>query len=103
NNNDLIIDVDKMTVKKNNSIVDLTTNEFKVLLTLVSNPEQVLSRDQLIDAALGDGFEGYDRTIDTYIKNIRQKIEVNPKKPKYINTVYGAGYTFKADSNKANP
>lgn len=94
NNNDLVIDVDKMVVKKNDINTNPTTIEFKVLLALVSNPSQVLSREQLIELALGNEYEGYDRTIDTHIKNLRQKIEEDPKNPKYILTVYGAGYKF---------
>ncbi len=94
NNGDLEIDIDKMIVKKNNKNVNLTTNEFKILLTLISNQNMVLSRDQLILSAFGHEYEGYDRTIDAYIKNIRQKIETNPKSPQYIHTVYGAGYKF---------
>ncbi|NLI90133.1 MAG: response regulator transcription factor [Epulopiscium sp.] len=94
NNGDLEIDANKMIVKKAGNIVKLTTNEFKVLLALVSNPGHVLSRNQLIDLALGHEYEGYDRTIDTYIKNIRQKIESDHKNPEYIHTVYRAGYKF---------
>lgn len=94
NNGELEIEVDKMIVKKNKEIVDLTTNEYKILLALVSNPNQVLSRDQLISTAFGHNYEGFDRTIDTHIKNIRHKIENNPKSPDYIQTVYGAGYKF---------
>lgn len=94
NNGDLEIDIDKMIVKKNNIIMDFTTNEFKILLSLVSNTSNVLSREQLIESAFGYEYEGYDRTIDTHIKNIRHKIEKNPKTPEYIHTVYGAGYKF---------
>ena len=94
NNNDLVIDIDKMIVKKRDINTNPTTVEFKVLLALVSNTSQVLSREQLIDLALGSEYEGYDRTIDTHIKNLRQKIEDDPKNPKYILTVYGAGYKF---------
>lgn len=94
NNNDLVIDVEKMTVRKKDINTNPTTIEFKVLLALVSNPSQVLSREQLIELALGNEYEGYDRTIDTHIKNLRQKIEEDPKNPKYILTVYGSGYKF---------
>lgn len=97
-NGDLEIEVDKMLVRKNKNEVNLTANEFKVLLSLVSSPNQVLSREQLIEVSFGYDYEGFDRTIDTHIKNIRQKIEDNPKSPKYIQTVYGIGYKF--DSQK---
>ncbi len=96
NEGDLEIDVDKMRVNKSGEEVHLTVNEFKILLTFVSNVGQVLSREQLIEASFGYDYEGFDRTIDTHIKNIRQKIEDNPKAPKYIQTVYGAGYRFDA-------
>lgn len=94
NDNDLVIDIDKMTVRKGDINTNPTSIEFKVLLALVSNPSQVLSREQLIDLAFGSDYEGYDRTIDTHIKNLRQKIETDPKNPKYILTVYGVGYKF---------
>lgn len=94
NNGDLEVNIDKMLVLKNKVERDLTINEFKILLTLLSNPDQVLSRDQLIQSAFGHDYEGFDRTIDTHIKNIRQKIEDKPKSPQYIKTVYGAGYKF---------
>jgi len=90
----LTIFVDKFTVYKNKVDLDLTTNEFKVLLALASNPKIVFSRDQLLDKAFGYDYDGFQRTIDTHIKNIRQKIEDDPKKPSYIITVYGAGYKF---------
>ena len=97
NDGDLEILVEEMGVRKNGLKVDLTAIEFKVLLSLVSNPNIVLSREQLITSALGHEYEGYDRTIDTHIKNIRQKIEDEPKKPEYIQTVYGAGYKFSSN------
>ncbi|NLY45847.1 MAG: response regulator transcription factor [Tissierella sp.] len=94
NNNDLVIDKDKMMVTKDNTNISLTTIEFKILFALASNNSIVLSREQLIDIAFGNDYEGYDRTIDTHIKNLRQKIERDPKNPEYITTVYGAGYRF---------
>lgn len=97
NGGDLEIEVDKMIVRKNNENINFTTNEFKILLAFVSNLNQVLSRDQLIESAFGNEYEGFDRTIDTHIKNIRQKIESNPKTPEYIHTVYGSGYKFSTE------
>lgn len=93
-NGDLEVDIKKMTVKKRGIPVTLTTNEFKILATLLINPGQVFSRSHLVEKAFGMDYEAYDRTVDTYIKTIRQKIEDNPKEPKYIATVYGAGYKF---------
>ncbi|WPC43816.1 response regulator transcription factor [Clostridium sp. JS66] len=94
NNGDLEVHIKKMKVKKAGEYVNLTTNEFKVLLALLTNPGQVFSREQLVQKAFGEDYEGFDRTIDSYIKNIRQKIEDNHKEPKYIITVYGMGYKF---------
>lgn len=94
NDGDLEIDIGKMTVKKAGENVHLTTNEFQILQAFVSNINQVLSREQLIENAFGYQYDGFDRTIDSHIKNIRQKIEDHAKSPNYIQTVYGAGYRF---------
>ena len=94
----LIVELDKMLVRKDNQIIDLTANEFKVLAAFIKNSGLVLSREQLIEAAFGYEYEGYDRTVDTHIKNIRQKLEDNPKTPAYIVTVYGVGYKLRIDS-----
>jgi DNA-binding response OmpR family regulator len=72
--------------------LNLTTIEFKLLGVLVKEPGRVFSRAQLIEEALGYDFEGFDRTIDVHILNLRRKLEPNPSHPKYIRTVYGAGY-----------
>ncbi|WP_035284093.1 MULTISPECIES: response regulator transcription factor [unclassified Clostridium] len=94
NNGDLEVDIKKMIAKKQGEVVSLTTNEFKILTILLTNPEQVFSREKLVERAFGMDYEGFDRTVDTYIKNIRQKIENNHKEPLYIVTVYGMGYKF---------
>ena len=93
-NGRLVIDKDKMTVEKEQKNIEFTTNEFKILTVFIDNPGMVLSREQLIEAAFGYDYKGFDRTVDTHIKNIRQKIEDNPKSPTYIVTVYGIGYKF---------
>lgn len=93
-NGRLIVELDKMIVKKDKKIIDLTANEFKILSVFIENPGNVLSREQLIELAFGYDYEGYDRTIDSHIKNIRQKLEDDPKAPAYILTVYGLGYKF---------
>lgn len=97
NNGDLFIDTPKHIVKKAGEIVNLTPNEFKVLLTLAQNPHKVFTRSQLVSLSLGYDFEGYDRTVDTHIKNLRQKIEDDAKEPNYIVTVYGVGYKFEGE------
>lgn len=94
NNGDLEVDINKMKVKKGGQYINLTTNEFKILLSLLTNPGQVFSREQLVQKAFGLDYEGFDRNIDSHIKNIRQKIEDDHKEPKYIVTVYGMGYKF---------
>ncbi len=94
NNGELEINFDKMILQKNKEAVDLTTNEFKLLSALLTNPGQVFTREQLINKAFGYDYDGYDRTIDSHIKNIRRKIEDDPKKPRFIITVYGVGYKF---------
>lgn len=72
--------------------IDLTRTEFDILFTLASHPGRVYSRMQLMEAAQGDAFEGYERTIDAHVKNIRRKIGDDPRKPTYIQTVLGVGY-----------
>lgn len=94
NNNDLEVDIKKIIVKKHGHTINLTSNEFKVLIALLTSPGQVFSREQLVEKAFGINYDGFDRTVDSYIKNIRQKIEDIPKEPKYIITVYGLGYKF---------
>ncbi|SKA98991.1 DNA-binding response regulator, OmpR family, contains REC and winged-helix (wHTH) domain [Caloramator quimbayensis] len=94
NDGDFEVDFRKMIVKKRGSEVKFTTNEFKILKVLLANPGQIFSRNQLVEKAFGFDYGGYDRTIDTHIKNIRQKIEDDQKNPKYIQTIYGIGYKF---------
>lgn len=94
NNGDLVIDTLKHEVKKNGNTVNLTPSEYKLLMTMIKYPDKTFAREELISMALGDDFDGYDRTIDAHIKNIRQKIESDPKNPKYILTVHGIGYRF---------
>jgi two-component system alkaline phosphatase synthesis response regulator PhoP len=79
--------------------LNLTTVEFKLLGILVKEPGRVFSRAKLIEKALGYDFEGFDRTIDVHILNLRQKLEPDPKHPKYIKTVYGAGYKIAEAKN----
>jgi two-component system alkaline phosphatase synthesis response regulator PhoP len=79
--------------------LNLTTVEFKLLGVLAKEPGRVFSRVQLIDEALGYDFEGFDRTIDVHILNLRRKLEPDPSHPKYLKTVYGAGYKLSEMSN----
>lgn len=92
---DIILDRDSRTVKVGERFVDLTPSEFDILTALMSYPGRVYSRLDLLDIIQGVRYEGYERTIDTHIKNLRGKIEDDPRAPKYIETVYGVGYRFK--------
>lgn len=74
--------------------LNLTKVEFKLLGVLVKEPGRVFSRGELIEKALGYDFEGFDRTIDVHILNLRRKLEPDPRQPRYIKTVYGGGYKF---------
>jgi DNA-binding response OmpR family regulator len=91
---ELEIDFDSRAVRKNQQAIPLTPSEFRILEALVKNPNKVFTREQLIDAALGDEFDGYQRAVDSHVKNLRQKIENDPKKPDYILTLHGVGYKF---------
>lgn len=94
NNGDFVIDTVKQAVYKNGKHVHLTLVEYKLLLVLARHPERPFSREELIEKIFGFDYEGDDRTIDQHIKNLRHKIETDPKKPDYILTVYGYGYRF---------
>ncbi len=97
NDGSLIVDYDKRIIRINGEEVPFTPNEFNMLYILIENKGKVLSREQLIDKVFGIDFDGYDRTIDVYIKNIRKKIEEDTKNPKYIVTVTKVGYKFGGD------
>ncbi len=94
NNGLLKIDPLAMEVKKGDKVIPFTTTEFKILLYLAQKDQAVINRFQIVNKVLGYEFEGYDRVIDAHIKNIRHKIEADPQKPRFIKTVYGAGYKF---------
>jgi two-component system alkaline phosphatase synthesis response regulator PhoP len=89
---DLLINLDMHTVSVAGRAVELTPTEFDILVALARQPRRVFSRLQIMEQAQGDAFEGYERTIDAHVKNIRLKLEANPKKPVYILTVFGLGY-----------
>jgi len=92
----ILIDLDRHTVSRAGQSIELTPTEFEILVTLAKQPKRVFSRLQIMEQAQGDAFEGYERTIDAHIKNIRLKLEPNPKKPVYIQTVFGLGYKLEA-------
>ncbi len=88
------LDLDKRQATVRGRPLDLTPTEFDLLATLLENPGRVFSRMQLLDRVQGYAYEGYERTIDAHIKNLRQKLEEDPRHPRYILTVYGLGYKF---------
>jgi DNA-binding response OmpR family regulator len=94
---DVEFDLPRMRVLRANQAVDLTTTEFELLVTLARQPGRIFSRAQLLDAVRGTAFESYERAIDAHIKNIRRKLEPDPREPRYVLTVYGMGYKFAED------
>lgn len=90
----LAIDTTARTVFRDGAAVTLTPSEYSLLVTLATHPGRTFTRDELIQLALKDDFEGYDRVIDTHMKNLRQKIEPDSKQPRYLITVHGMGYRF---------
>ncbi len=91
---DLEIDSDAHTVTRSGESINLTPTEFNLLVTMAEQPGRTFSRLQLLEASQGTTYEGYERTIDAHIKNLRSKIEHDPKNPSYIETVFGVGYRF---------
>lgn len=100
NNEDLVIDSIKREVRKNGRVVNLTPNEYKILMAMIKYPQKAFTREELVLIALGDDYDGFDRTIDAHIKNLRQKIETDPKNPEYILTIHGVGYRFGGDASR---
>jgi len=94
NEGELAIDSLKQQVYYKDRLVSLTPNEYKLLLLLAKHPQRIFAREELVERVLGYDFEGDSRTIDQHVKNIRHKIERDPKAPAYIVTVYGSGYRF---------
>ncbi|HET9344604.1 MAG TPA: response regulator transcription factor [Candidatus Limnocylindrales bacterium] len=91
------LDVPRMRVDAGGRAVDLTPTEFQLLATLAAQPGRIFTRSQLLDAVHGVAFESYERAIDTHVKNIRRKLEPDPRSPRYVLTVYGIGYRFVDD------
>jgi len=96
----LVIDTVAQEVKKNGTIIPLTSTEFRILLSLAERPNIIFSRLQLINIVQGFDFEGFDRVVDVHVKNLRHKIEDNPQTPSFIKTVYGMGYKFIGEPDK---
>ncbi|WP_067620445.1 response regulator transcription factor [Alicyclobacillus acidiphilus] len=96
---DLVIDALQQVVYKGGVNADLTATEYKLLTTLSRHPKRIFSREELIERVFGLDFRGDVRTIDAHVKNLRAKIEDDPKNPVYIHTVYGMGYRFGGDND----
>ena len=92
---DVYVDLERRQATVGGKQVDLTPTEFDLLVVLARHPGRVFSRLELLDRVQGYAFEGYERTVDAHIKNLRSKIEPNPKDPRYVLTVYGVGYRFR--------
>ena len=88
------MDTDAYEVTLDGAPVELTRTEFSLLKVFMENSGRVMTRLQLIDSALGYSYEGFERTVDAHVKNLRQKVELGPSKPQQIVTVYGVGYKF---------
>jgi len=94
---ELQLDVPRMRTEVAGTSVDLTPTEFTLLATLARQPGRIFTRSQLLDALHGVAFESYERAIDSHIKNLRRKLEPDPRQPRYVLTVYGVGYRLADD------
>ena len=94
---DLTLDLPRMRADIGGRPVELTPTEFQLLATVAARPGRIFTRSQLLDAVHGVAFESFERAIDTHVKNIRRKIEPDPRSPRYVLTVYGVGYRFADD------
>jgi two-component system alkaline phosphatase synthesis response regulator PhoP len=91
---DITVDIARHAVTIGDKSVDLTPTEFDLLATLMRDPGRAFTRSQLLEQTQGYAYDGYERTIDVHIKNLRKKIEADPGNPQRIKTVYGVGYKF---------
>ena len=94
---DLVLDVDSRALTQGDRFVDLTPMEFDLLTTLIRSPGRAYSRLDLLEKTQGYAYDGYERTVDVHIKNLRKKIERKPSEPEYILTVFGVGYRFNSE------
>ena len=97
---DIFVDQSARITTVSGQPIDLTPSEFDLLVTMMSTPGRVFSRLELLDRLQGTAYEGYERTIDVHIRNLRIKIETDPSSPRYIETIYGAGYRFAVQHDK---
>ncbi|HEY8239322.1 MAG TPA: response regulator transcription factor [Candidatus Limnocylindrales bacterium] len=94
---DLVLDLPRMRAELAGTAIELTPTEFQLLATMAARPGRIFTRGQLLDAVHGVAFESYERAIDSHVKNLRRKLEPDPRRPRYILTVYGVGYRFADD------
>ncbi|MDZ4655263.1 MAG: response regulator transcription factor [Coriobacteriia bacterium] len=94
---DLEIDTERREVRVAGVSMELTRTEFDILSTMAAHPGRVYTRLQLLEASSGDAFEGYERTIDAHVKNLRKKLGDDSKEPRYVRTVFGVGYKVDAE------
>jgi DNA-binding response OmpR family regulator len=99
---DLVLDRGGRFVKAHDQLIDLTPSEFDLLLSLMAEPGRAFTRLELLERLSGTAFEGYERTIDVHVKNLRSKIEPDPRSPRYIETVYGIGYRFTVSAGEGS-
>ncbi|MBP5265407.1 MAG: response regulator transcription factor, partial [Lachnospiraceae bacterium] len=92
----------RMEVWREDANISLTKSEWNILLAMARRPKKVFTRDELMEIVFGEDTESLDRVIDTHIKNLRKKIEANPKQPVYVKTVHGLGYKFGGESDEKN-
>lgn len=92
-----MVDFRSHEVRLHGQLVNLTPTEFKLLETLVREPGRVFSRLELVKRVFGLDYEGFERTVDVHIMNLRKKIEAHPNEPAYLQTVYGVGYKFRRE------
>jgi DNA-binding response OmpR family regulator len=92
-----LVDFRSHEVRLHGKLVDLTPKEFKILETLMREPGRVFSRLELVKRVFGMDYEGFERTVDVHIMNLRKKIEPHPNEPVYLQTVYGVGYKFRRE------
>jgi DNA-binding response OmpR family regulator len=91
---DLVVDTEKRSVSLNHRNIALTRDEYNILALLISRQTKIFTREEILEHIKSETYDGFDRSIDTHIKNIRAKLNDDPKSPKYIATVYGMGYRF---------
>jgi DNA-binding response OmpR family regulator len=91
---DLLVDTENRRVTRKGEEIALTPNEYRILSLLMARPQKIFTRDEIIAGVKDDDYDGFDRAIDSHIKNLRQKIGDDSRAPKYILTVYGMGYRF---------